>query len=86
MKQNKGWRPLGRLFASWILGWFLTDIVIVHIYTTDQGTEILNKELTAYLEANHTNHIVGSKDEHASIGAAENSIGVLRTSRDWRTA
>ena len=47
---------------------------------SDQGTEILNKELTAYLEANHTNHIVCSKDEHASIGAAENSIGVLRTS------
>jgi hypothetical protein len=48
--------------------------------SSDQGTEILNKELTAYLEANHTNHIVCSKDEHASIGAAENSIGVLRTS------
>jgi hypothetical protein len=47
---------------------------------SDQGTEILNKELSAYLEANHTNHIVCSKDEHASIGAAENSIGVLRTS------
>ena len=47
---------------------------------SDQGTEILNKELTAYLEANHTNHIVCSKDEHASIGVAENSIGVLRTS------
>jgi hypothetical protein len=47
---------------------------------SDQGTEILNKELTAYLETNHTNHIVCSKDEHASIGAAENSIGVLRTS------
>jgi hypothetical protein len=47
---------------------------------SDHGTEILNKELTAYLEANHTNHIVCSKDEHASIGVAENSIGVLRTS------
>ena len=44
----------------------------------DSGTEILNKELTAYLEANHTNHIVCSKDEHASFGAAENSICVLR--------
>jgi hypothetical protein len=46
---------------------------------SDQGTEILNKELTAFLQANHTNHIVCSKDEHASIGVAENSIGVLRT-------
>jgi hypothetical protein len=50
------------------------------ILRSDQGTMILNKELTAHLEANHTNHIVCSKDEHASIGAAENSIGVLRTS------
>ena len=47
---------------------------------SDLGTEILNKELTAYLEANHTRHVVCSKDEHASIGVAENSIGVLRTS------
>ena len=46
---------------------------------SDQGTEILNKELTAYLEANHTNHIMCSKDEHASIGAAENSIRPRRT-------
>jgi hypothetical protein len=47
---------------------------------SDQGTEILNKELTAFLQAHHTNHLVCSKDEHASIGVAENSIGVLRTS------
>jgi hypothetical protein len=47
---------------------------------SDQGTEILNKELAAFLQANHTNHIVCSKDEYASIGVAENSIGVLRTS------
>ena len=39
---------------------------------SDQGTEILNKELTAFLQAHHTNHIVCSKDEHASIGVAEN--------------
>jgi hypothetical protein len=47
---------------------------------SDQGTEILNKEFTAYLESNHTHHVVCSKDEHASIGVAENSIVVLRTS------
>ena len=47
---------------------------------SDQGTEILNKELTAFLQAHHTNHIVCSKDQHASIGVAENSIGVLRPS------
>jgi hypothetical protein len=39
-----------------------------------------NKELTAFLQAHHTNDIVCSKDEHASIGVAEYSIGVLRTS------
>ena len=46
---------------------------------SDQGIEILNKALTAYLEANHAHHVVCSKDEHAS-GVAEDSIGVLRTS------
>jgi hypothetical protein len=39
--------------------------------SSDQSTEILNKELTAFLQAHHTNHIVCSKDEHASIGVAE---------------
>jgi hypothetical protein len=34
MKQNKGWRPLGRLFASSVQDLFFTDIVIIHIYTT----------------------------------------------------
>ena len=38
------------------------------------------RSLTKNLESNHTDHIVCSKDEHASIGVAENSIGVLRTS------
>jgi hypothetical protein len=33
----------------------------------DQSTEILNKEVTAYLESNHIHIVVCSKDEHASI-------------------
>ena len=51
----------------------------ISVVRSDQGTEILNKEFTAYLESNHTHHVVCPKDEHASIGVAENSIGVLRT-------
>ncbi len=49
------------------------------ILCSDPGTEISNKELTAYLETNGTNHIVCARNQHSSIGAAENSIGVLRT-------
>ena len=36
--------------------------------------------MTTLLEDNHTTHMICTKDEHYSIGVAENAVGVLRTS------
>jgi hypothetical protein len=49
------------------------------VLRSDQGTEIKNAQMTKILENNHTNHIVCAKDEHYSIGVAENAVGVLRS-------
>ena len=44
-----------------------------------QGSEIKNAKMNKIFEENHTNHIVCAKDEHYSIGVAENAVGVLQS-------
>jgi hypothetical protein len=48
-------------------------------FRTDQGTEYLNKEMTALLEANYVRHVVAAVNEHYSNGAAEHAVHTIRT-------
>ena len=50
-----------------------------HTLRTNQGTECLNKEMTALLEANYVRHVVAAVKEHNSNGAAEHAVHTIRT-------
>jgi transposase InsO family protein len=45
---------------------------------TDQGTEYLNKEMTALLEANYVRHVFAAINEHYSNGVAEHAVHTIR--------
>jgi hypothetical protein len=47
-------------------------------FRTDQGTEYLNKEMTALLETNYVRHVVAAVNEHYSNGAAEHVVHTIR--------
>ena len=46
---------------------------------TDQGTEYINKDMTALLEANYVRHVVSAVNEHYSNGPAENAVHTIRS-------
>ena len=46
---------------------------------TDKGTEYLNKDMNALLEANYVRHVVAAVDEHYSNGPAEHAVHTIRT-------
>jgi hypothetical protein len=48
-------------------------------FRTDQGTEYLNKEMTALLETNYVRHVVAAVNEHYSNGVAEHAVHTIRT-------
>jgi transposase InsO family protein len=46
---------------------------------TDQGTEYLNTEMSALLEAHYVRHVVAAVNEHYSNGVAEHAVHTIRT-------
>jgi hypothetical protein len=50
-----------------------------HTLGTDQGTEYLNKEMTALLESNYVRHVEAAVNKHNSNGAAEHEVHTIRT-------